>query len=126
MASKQELKARVSELEEKVGEYLDKIEERESTIMRLEQLMNDQNDAEDGEKDTKHAYELDEKDKKIRELKDKLSYLRKEKINLQQELEAKEKETQEANKQSVGKSKSPLNSLVNELQTKINNCISRI
>jgi chromosome segregation ATPase len=77
--------------EEEINIYLDKIEELEDIIMRLEDLI----PVEDVKKktrkrkrmDSKLAIEFDEKNKKFRELKDKMGFLRKENSQLRQELE---------------------------------------
>lgn len=94
--------------------YLDKIEKLEDTIIRLEKLVSD-----DESKDSKSLILLDEKDREIRELKDKMGFLRKENINLQQELEKAQKKNQ-APVIRLEEKKTPLDGLANELQSKIN------
>ncbi|MFX1293196.1 MAG: hypothetical protein ACFFAG_19785, partial [Promethearchaeota archaeon] len=77
--------------DEEINIYLDKIEELEEIIMRLEDLIPVEDVKKKNRKrkrmDSKLAIELDEKDKKFRELKDKMGFLRKENSQLRQELE---------------------------------------
>ena len=56
--------------------------------MRLKALIPEEDDKKKKKQvsDSKLAIELDEREKQVRELKDKLGYLRKEKIQIQQEL----------------------------------------
>lgn len=123
------LRARIRELEEELKRKdeennvnLDRIGELEEIIMRLEALIPEEDEKKKNRKrkvwDSKLAIELDEKDKQIRKLKDKMGFLRKEKIQLQKELE----EIKSANKDSSVirvedlRSEPPLNDLVKELQ----------
>ncbi|MHA1150894.1 MAG: hypothetical protein ACTSR8_21955 [Promethearchaeota archaeon] len=123
-----DLKARIGELETELENkeheiiaHLDKIEQLEETVMRLEALIEgDNKKGKKGKGDSKLAMELDEKDREIRELKDKLGYLRKEKIQLQQELEKVVKKDTQGSVIRIKEKKSPLDSLVNELQDKLN------
>lgn len=128
MSNVEDLKARIKELEEEVQskeveiiQKLDRIEQLEDEIMRFESLVPDE-DGKVNSSDSKLAIQMDAKDKQIRELKDKLGYLRKEKIQLQKELEKITKEKNEMSTAKVDNKKgsTPLDSLVNELQTKIN------
>ena len=77
--------------DEEINIYLDKIEELEEIIMRLEDLIPVEDIKKKSRKkkmmDSKLAIEFDEKEKKFRELKDKMGFLRKENSQLRQELE---------------------------------------
>jgi len=128
-----ELKARIdqlkAELEKKEIEnhnLLDKIDEHEETIMRLEDLIPEDDSKKKSKKrrseDSKLAIEIDEKDKQIRELKNKLGFLRKEKVQLQQEIQEIKSRGVESSVIRVEdlRSKPPLNMLVNELQDTVN------
>ncbi len=123
-----DLIARVSELEVEVDkkeheiiEQLDKIEQLEETIMRLEQLI-----PEDGKKkkkrskDSKLAIELEEKEIQIRELKNKMGFLRKEKVQLQQKLEKFTRKQNMGTVIRIEEKKEPFENLIKELQSKIN------
>ena len=127
------LKARISDLEAElykkeieIHSLLDRIEELEDNIIRLDALIPEE-DAKNKKRkqqlaDSKLAIELDEKDRQIRELKNNMGYLRKEKIQLQQELERIKSLQSESSVIRVEdlRSKSPLNVLVKELQEKVN------
>jgi len=77
--------------DEEINIYLDKIEELEEIIMRLEDLIPVEDVKKKSRKkkrmDSKLAIELDEKEKKFRELKNKMGFLRKENSQLRQDLE---------------------------------------
>lgn len=128
MPSEKELLAKIGELETELAKkeqeiisHLDRIEQLEDQIMRLEAMIPDEGDKKGKKgKDSKLLIELEEKDRTIRELKDKLGYLRKEKIRLQQELEKMSKKSSQGSVIRIEEKKTPLDSLVNELQTKIN------
>lgn len=122
-------KARIRELEEELGgkdaeinAYLDRIGELEEIIMRLEALIPEEDEKKKSRKrkvwDSKLAIELDEKDKQIRDLKDKMGFLRKEKIRLQKELEEIKSAKNDSSVIRVEdlRSEPPLNDLVKELQ----------
>ncbi|MFX0022657.1 MAG: hypothetical protein ACFE9S_10040 [Candidatus Hermodarchaeota archaeon] len=128
------LKARIKdlkvELERKdmeIHNLLDRIEELEDNIMRLEALIPEEDTKKKSRKqqavDSKLAIELDEKDRQIRELKNSMGFLRKEKVQLQQELEAIKSQQGESSVIRVEdlRSTPPLNALVKELQDKVNN-----
>lgn len=117
------------ELEKKDKEnhnFLDRIEELEETVMRLEALIPEEDGKKKSKKkqaiDSKMAIELDEKDKQIRELKNSMGFLRKEKVQLQQELNIIKTEIKNSSVIRVEdlRSKPPLNVLAKELQAKIN------
>ncbi|MFX0104793.1 MAG: hypothetical protein ACFE75_04830 [Candidatus Hodarchaeota archaeon] len=127
------LKARIrnleAELEKKdteIHSFLDRIEDLEETIMRLDALIPEEDGKKKSKKkqaeDSKMAIEIDEKDKQIRELKNSMGFLRKEKLQLQQELDRIKAESKDSSVIRVEelRSKSPLNVLVKELQDKLN------
>ncbi|MFX1500349.1 MAG: hypothetical protein ACFFDH_05210 [Promethearchaeota archaeon] len=133
MISENTLKARIDALkldivkkDREIHRLLDRIEELEDTIMRLEALIPDEDDKKKSKKkqaiDSKLSIELDEKDRKIRELKNNMGFLRKEKVQLQQELERIKSRMNESSVIRVEdfRNKTPLNALVKDLQEKIN------
>jgi chromosome segregation ATPase len=101
---------------------LDRIEDLEDQLMRLEAMVGDEEEGKKGKKgkDSKILIELEEKEKEVRALKDKMGFLRKEKIQLQKELEKVAKQDSGSTVIRVPEKKTPLDSLVNELQSKIN------
>ncbi|MFX0106522.1 MAG: hypothetical protein ACFE75_13690 [Candidatus Hodarchaeota archaeon] len=127
------LKARINELEIELNEkenknfeYLDTIEHLEDRIMELESLILDEEENNNSRKqkliDSKISLELKEKEKELRDLKNRMGFLRKEKTQLQQELE-------KIKRRSTGSTvihtedlevKQPLDILVKELQDKVN------
>jgi hypothetical protein len=125
--SEDELKASIDELKRELDHnLLDRIEELEETIMRLDALIPEEDTKKKSKKkqafDSKLAIELDEKDKQIRELKNSMGFLRKEKVQLQQELgrmKARESESSVIRVEDL-RSKPPLNLLVKELQDTVN------
>jgi chromosome segregation ATPase len=105
----------------------DKIDHLEEEIMTLHEIMPDEDSKEKSKKvkESKIAFELAAKDREIRELKDKMGFLRKEKIEAQKELER--IKLNEKTSSSVirvedirKKDQAPLSILVKELQSKIN------
>jgi len=112
------------ELEDKDKELylaLDKIETLEDAVMRLEAMVPDDGGKKGKKKggESKILLELEDREKEIRALKDKLGFLRKEKIHLQKELQA----IAQRDKSTViriEEKKTPLDALVNELQGKLN------
>lgn len=137
--SEDALKARIrmleTELEKKeieIHNLLDRIEELEDTIMRLDALIPNEDDKKKSKKhqaeDSKMAIELDEKNRKIRDLKNNMGFLRKEKVQLQQEVERMKSRARETSVIRVEdlRSKSPLNMLVSELQNTVNKQRSEI
>jgi len=131
--SEDELKASIDELKRELEKkdienhnLLDRIEELEETIMRLDALIPEEDTKKKSKKkqafDSKLAIELDEKDKQIRELKNSMGFLRKEKVQLQQELgrmKSMESESSVIRVEDL-RSKPPLNLLVKELQDTVN------
>jgi len=133
MMTEDALKTRISDLEAELKKkdheihgYLDRIEEFEDTIMRLEALIPEEDGKKKSKKkqaiDSKMAIKLDEKDKQIRELKNSMGFLRKEKVQIQLELERIKSMNNESSVIRVEdlRSPPPLNALVKELQDKIN------
>ncbi|MFW9988952.1 MAG: hypothetical protein ACFFC3_09875 [Candidatus Odinarchaeota archaeon] len=131
--SENALKTRISALEaeiirkdNEIHNLLDRIEELEDTVMRLDALIPDEDNKKKSKKkqieDSKLAIELDLKDRKIRELKNNMGFLRKEKVQIQQELERLKSRSNESSVIRVEdfRSKTPLNALVKDLQEKIN------
>ncbi|MFW9876883.1 MAG: hypothetical protein ACFFG0_27635 [Candidatus Thorarchaeota archaeon] len=131
--SENELKARINglklEIEKKdieIHNLLDRIDELEETIMRLEDLIPEDDSKKKSKKkrseDSRLAIEIDEKDKQIRELKNNMGFLRKEKLQLQQELERMKSRQSDSSVIRVEdlRSEPPLNMLVKELQDTVN------
>ena len=120
------LEAEISKKDNEIHNLLDRIEELEDTIMRLEDLIPDEDNKKKSKKqqaiDSKLAIELDEKDRQIRELKNNMGFLRKEKVQLQHQLEQIKLSANESSVIRVEdlRSKPPLNALVKDLQEKIN------
>jgi len=131
--SEEALKARINDLENElqqkngdINSYLDKIDELETNVMKLEGLIKEAE--KEGSFDptkvqeTKLSIELEQKERELRKLKNKMGYLRKEKIKLQKQLEEQEfKPNKESTvirikeKPATG----PFEGLVKELQSKI-------
>ncbi|TFG04115.1 MAG: hypothetical protein EU539_11490 [Promethearchaeota archaeon] len=128
-----DLKSRIVDLENNLDckeaeiiQYIDRIGELEEMVMKLEAVIPEDNIL-NSKKVLKKAiiakYEiaLEEKDRKIRELKNRMGSLRKEKIKFQHEVE---KYNREKNRDSIvirlEEEKPPFEILVNELQSKIN------
>ncbi len=128
------LKNRIHKLEKELegkenetNENLDRIEELEENVMRLDALIPEENNKKKTKKqqafDSKLAIELDEKDKQIRDLKNRMGFLRKDKVQLQQEIKKLKiiyGESSVIRMEDI-RNKSPLNTLVKELQDKLNN-----
>ncbi|MFO7795290.1 MAG: hypothetical protein ACQERB_02660 [Promethearchaeati archaeon] len=131
--SEQAFQARINELEKEleektrdINQYLDRIEQLENNVLKLEGLI-EEAESEGGfdrEKvqETKLSIELDQKERELRELKNKMGFLRKEKIELQKQIE---KGIPPKNESTVIRIKEktesgPFEALVKELQNKIN------
>ncbi|MEJ2294555.1 MAG: hypothetical protein P8Y23_07265 [Candidatus Lokiarchaeota archaeon] len=112
--------------DEEINIYLDKIEELEEMIMRLDALIPEEDVKKKSRKrkvmDSKLAIELDEKDKKFRELKDKMGFLRKENSHLKQELEKIKSASSSTSRIKIEdlRPEPLLNDLVKELQDIVN------
>ncbi|TFF87546.1 MAG: hypothetical protein EU550_03060, partial [Promethearchaeota archaeon] len=119
-------KARIRELEEELWAKSDRIEQLEDNIMNLEGLLPTDSGEFDKEKviSSKLEMELDEKGREIRSLKNKMGFLRKEKLALQKKLEQQEKvinkDSTVIRVEDIRDSTTPLDALVKELQSKIN------
>ena len=113
--------------DEEINIYLDKIEELEDIIMRLEALIPEEDIKKKSRKkkmmDSKLAIELDEKEKKFRELKDRMGFLRKENSQLRQELEKIKLANSSSSRINIEdlRPEPLLNDLVKELQYIVNN-----
>ena len=113
--------------DEEINIYLDKIEELEDIIMRLESLIPVEDIKKKSRKkkkmDSKLAFELDEKEKKFRELKDKMGFLRKENLQLRRELEKIKVANSSSSRIKIEdlRPEPLLNDLVKELQYIVNN-----
>lgn len=129
--TEEEFRARIGELEvesdqkeHEIIQYLEKIEQLEDTIMRLELLIPDEEEKSNKKrkksKDSKSAIRIEEKEKEIRELKDKMGFLRKEKVQLQQKVEQFIKENPNSTVIRIEEEQQPLEILIKELQDKIN------
>lgn len=132
--NEQELKARIDDLEMQLNNkdveivsYLDKIEGLEERIMKLEMLVPDQDleVLEDSELDSKTrlSQRFKEQEEEIRDLKNRMGYLRKEKIQLQKRLETLAKQdgnNRESTVIRIEEKKPPLDALVKDLQARIN------
>jgi chromosome segregation protein len=98
----------------------------EDTIMKLEPLIPDDDESKKSKKqrakDTKLSIELKEKENEIRDLKNRMGYLRKEKVQFQQELEKLKGKKSDSIviRTEDFRDKPPLDTLVKELQNKVN------
>ena len=122
----QDLQAELDKKENQIHAYLDKIDGHEVDIMKYEEMF-DENAPKSKMKKAKEDklnIELDVKDREIRELKDRMGFLRKEKIEIQKKFELEVKKNSNTSVISVEeireKEKAPLNVLLQELQDKIN------
>ncbi|MHA1932285.1 MAG: hypothetical protein ACW96X_07070, partial [Promethearchaeota archaeon] len=139
--SDKDLEARIRELEEELAEkdnelieYLYKLEQLEASVTQLEQLVPE--GKKKGKKkqaaQSKMALKIKEKDEESRDLKDRMGFLRKENVQLQQELEKLKKEIKVLREGSSVirvedlRQKPPLNVLAKELQDKVNKQKSEI
>ena len=133
MTKEDNLEKKVSDLElelikkdEQFNTYLDKIEGLEVEIMNYEEMFDENAPKKKLKKalEEKLNLEIGGKDREIRELKDRMGFLRMEKIELQKKLDLEIKKTSNSSVINVDeireKEKSPLNSLLQELQDKIN------
>ena len=129
--TEEDLRAKLGKLEVEsdqkeyeIIQYLEKIEQLEDTIMRLELLIPDEEEKSNKKrkksKDSKSVILIEEKEKEIRELKDKMGFLRKEKVQLQQKVEQFTKENPNSTVFRIEEEQKPLEILIKELQDKIN------
>jgi chromosome segregation ATPase len=137
--SEDALRSKINELEKElekkdleIHEFLDKIEDLEDQIMRQDDLISDVTSGKKSKKlqamDSKYALDLEEKDKQIRDLKDKLGFLRKENMELQRQIDnlTDKKPSSTVIRIEDLKPQTPLNTLVKELQDKVNKQRSEI
>jgi len=121
-----DLELELKKKENEINTYLDKIEDFEIEIMNYEEMFDEKTPKKKLKKalEEKLNLELSNKDREIRELKDRMGFLRMEKIEIQKKLELEIKKTSSSSVIDVDelreKEKSPLNSLLQELQDKIN------
>ncbi|MFW9772492.1 MAG: hypothetical protein ACFFEO_10085 [Candidatus Thorarchaeota archaeon] len=120
------LETELNKKELEIYEHLETIEHLEDTIMKLESLIPEEDENKKSKKqkaiDSKLIIELEDREKEIRNLKDRMGFLRKEKAQLQQELEqfkAKNSDSTVIRTESL-RAKPPLQVLVSELQDKVN------
>jgi len=112
--------------EEELDTYLNKIENLEVEIMNYEEMFDENTSKKKLKKalEEKLNLELDAKNREIRDLKDRMGFLRMEKIELQKKLDLEIKKTSSASVISVEelreKEKVPLSLLLQDLQDKIN------
>ncbi len=129
--TEEDLKAKILELENEIKEKdreiydsYDRIDQLEETIMKLELCLDEEGEKNSKEKkksirETKLEIELDEKEKEIRDLKNRMGGLRKEKTQIQRELE-KYTKVDTGTVIRIEEKKEPFETLVKELQDKIN------
>ena len=122
----QDLQSELDKKEIQINRHLDKIDGQEAEIMKYEQMF-DENAPKSKikkAKEDKLNIEINARDREIRELKDRMGFLRKEKIDLQKKYELEVKKNTDSSVISVeeirAKDKAPLNVLLQELQDKIN------
>jgi len=115
---------RIAELEQEIHELYDDLENLQDEIMKKDAIILELSEAGGSKKSAskalkKHvAIEVEEKDKEIRELKNKMGFLRKEKMDLERELK-KYTEKRSSTVIPIEEKKTPLKSLVDELQIKL-------
>ncbi len=122
----QDLQYELDKKDIQINSQLDKIDGQEVEIMKYEQMF-DENAPKSKikkAKEDKLNIEIDARGREIRELKDRMGFLRKEKIDLQKKYELEVKKNTDTSVISVEeireKEKAPLNVLLQELQDKIN------
>jgi len=120
----EELKKDLDKKDNELIGYIDKIDNLEEEIMKLHELMSEEPSKKKSKKvkESKLQTELDAKDREIRELKDRMGFLRKDKLEAQKKLDnikLQEKYTSVIRVEDL-REKAPLNILVKELQDKIN------
>ncbi|MBN1803249.1 MAG: hypothetical protein JW891_17190 [Candidatus Lokiarchaeota archaeon] len=120
----EEMEKRIADLEQEVHDLYDDIETLQDEIMEKDTIISDLQSTKGSKKATvkalksQIAMELEQKEKENRDLKDKLGFLRKEKIELQRKLEKHSKNSQ-STVIPIIKEEKPLNSLVEDLQATI-------
>jgi chromosome segregation ATPase len=130
-----ELENELAERDNEIIDYLYKLEQNDARIAQLEQLVPEESDKKKGKKkniaESKLILKLEEKDQEIRDIKNRLGYLRKEKVQLQQEKDEEIRDLKNRLSSSVIRvedlrEQTPLNALVKELQDKVNKQKSEI
>jgi len=122
----QELQAELDERNVQLDSLLDKIDDHEVKIMKYEEMFDERAPKSKTKRarEQKLNLELNGKDQEIRELKDRMGFMRKEKIELQKKYEIEVRKNSDSSVISVEKirekEKAPLNVLLQELQDKIN------
>ncbi|MBY9003899.1 MAG: hypothetical protein KGD73_07995 [Candidatus Lokiarchaeota archaeon] len=117
-----ELKNELNKKNNEIVHYSEKIHILEDEVIQLRELLPDGPSKKKGKKvkETKLQLDIEAKDQEMRELKTRMSYLRKENIDLQKELKKlKGSDSTVINVEDL-REKTPLNILVKELQEKIN------
>jgi len=121
-----ELQLELSKKDNEINLYLDKIDGFEEEIMKYEELFDEKAPKKKMKKakEEKLNIELDAKDREIRELKNRMGFLRKEKMELQKTYDNLVRRTTNSSVINVEelreKDKPPLNILLHELQDKLN------
>lgn len=131
MMMEENIRAKIAELESQliskekdISGYLERIEQLEDNIMILESVIPKIDTKESDEKwkdaiNTKLALDLEKRNKQIRNLKDRMGYLRRDMIQLKLELNKYTKKKPEGSIIRIEEKKEPLEILVKELQDKI-------
>ena len=120
------LEAELEKKELEIHDLYDKIDQLEENLMKYEQIdieevMAGKPKVIDKLMKSKLAVQVNSLEKEVRDLKDKLGFLRKEKIQLQMELEKYKKPASSVIKiDEMAGRKKPLNSLIEELQSELN------
>lgn len=120
------LETDLNKKEHEIYKHLETIENLEDTIMKLESLIPEEGENKKSKKQkalySKLDLELEERDKTIRNLKDRMGFLRKEKVQLQQELDKERIESSDSTviRTESLRSKPPIEVLVKDLQEKVN------
>ena len=118
-----ELKKDLDKKDNEIIGYIDKIDNLEEEIMKLHEIMSEEPSKKRSKKlkESKLQIELDVKNREIRELKDRMGFLRKDKLTAQKKLDnIKLLESTSVIRVEDLREKPPLNILVKELQDKIN------
>ena len=122
-----ELRLELSKKDNEIVLYLDKIDGFEEEILRYEEMFDEMAPKKKRKKakEEKLNIEINVKDREIRELKNRMGFLRKDKMDLQKKHDNFVRKTTNSSVISVEelreKDKPPLNILLHELQDKINN-----
>ncbi|TKJ24908.1 MAG: hypothetical protein CEE42_09300 [Promethearchaeota archaeon Loki_b31] len=121
-----ELQSELNKKDNEINLYLDKIDGFEEEVMRYEEMFDEKAPKKKMKKakEEKLNIELDAKDREIRELKNRMGFLRKDKMELQKNHDNLVRRTTNTSVISVEelrkKDKPPLNLLLHELQDKLN------